>query len=78
MPEMPNIQLEILKWVNEHADEAYDSVNLREFAAQSEYTENRVAKKAADTGVLGWGTSVMYPWYKDKEDLTERIDELSN
>lgn len=78
MPDMPNVQLEILEYVLSEADGPFDSVNLREFAAESEYSENRVGRKAGETGVLTYGVSVMQPWYEDESEVKERIEELQD
>ena len=77
MPEMPNVQREILEFALEQADGPYDAVDLREFAAQSDYTETKVAEKAADTGVLEAGVSIMVPWYTDKQEVKDRLEEIS-
>jgi len=77
MPDMPNIQLEILNWIDEHADGEYDGVNLRNFVENSNYDAQRVAKKAADTGVLSWGINSLHPWYEDEQAFKDRINELS-
>lgn len=77
MPEMPNIQKEILEFVLEEADGPHDAVDLRQFAAQSDYTEAKVAEKAVDTGVLERGVNIMYPWYSDEQEVRNRLKEIS-
>lgn len=77
MTDNPNIQKEILEFVLDRADSSYDAVDLREFAKNAGYEEGRVVEKAADTGVLEAGTSMLYPWYTNRKEVLARLEALA-
>lgn len=73
MPNLPNIQREVLEYVLENADGPHDAVNLRDSSLSEEYGQNRVLKKAGETGVLTCGVSMLHPWYQDEQEVRDRI-----
>jgi hypothetical protein len=76
MPDLPNIQAEVLEYVLSKADGPHDVVNLRPFARENDYSERRVARKAGETGVLSCGINMLHPWYEKEVEARERLQEL--
>lgn len=76
MPELPNIQAEIIRYAIEQIEDGENVVHLRPFCEQRGYGERRVARKVLETGVFDWGVSPMGVWPReDVQALRERLDE---
>lgn len=77
MPDLPNIQREVIEYVLEHADGEWDAVHLRDTPLTEKYGETRVAKKVAEAGVFNWGINALNPWYQSEEDVRDKLNEYT-
>lgn len=77
MTDNPNIKYGILKYILDNSSGTYDSVNLREYAEYSGYSENRIARKSVELTVLECGVSPMQPWIRGgKREEAEELVEM--
>lgn len=76
MPDLPNIQREVVEYVYAEADGPYDVVHLRDSPLSEKYGSLRVSKKVAETGVFNWGINALHPWYEDEAEIRAKIREF--
>lgn len=80
MTEQPNIKKEILEYVLDHDRDEGGAVNLREFARDRGYSEQRVARKSDELyPLIECGVSPMLPWIQhgQRDAAEEQLAEWS-
>lgn len=74
LTDQPNIQREVIEYVLEHADGAYDVVHLRDSPLSDEYGSRKVAEKVHAAGCFNWGINALHPWYESNADVRTALE----
>lgn len=76
MPDLPNIQREVLEYALEHADGPHDVLHLRDSPLSERYGAESVGKAVQKTGVFNWGINALHPWYEDESEVRSKLAEF--